>query len=313
MLSFAQLLTALTGGSNGTGTEVAVVWQVRMPRLVLALLIGSSAAMAGCAMQGLLRNPLADPSLIGVAGGAAFAATGWLALRQTLGWDAYLPPAIALPLVAALGGLVAATTVIALGQVQQQTSVGSMLLAGIAINALAAAGVGMFQQLASDAALRDISVWLFGSLGRSGWPELQAAAPLLLACCFGLWRQARALDTLLLGEAEARYLGTSVESCKRWVLLWVVLATGTAVALAGLIGFIGLLVPHLMRLAVGPRHGLLMPAAALFGASLLSVADTAARSAFAPLELPVGVLTACFGAPCFLWLLRRTRLRLALD
>jgi len=312
-LSPAQVLDALFGSSDATSTDAAVIWQVRMPRLLLAVVIGSSAAIAGCAMQGLLRNPLADPSLIGVAGGAAFAATGWLALRQSLGWDAYLPTAIALPVVAALGGLAAAITVIALGRVQQQTSVASMLLAGIAINALAGAGVGMFQQLASDAALRDISFWLFGSLARVGWAELQVAAPILAICCLGLWRQARALDSLLLGEAEARYLGTAVESCKRWVLFWVVLATGTAVAVGGLIGFIGLLVPHLLRLLVGPRHGLLMPAAALLGAALLCLADTAARSAFAPLELPVGVLTACLGAPCFLWLLRRSRQRLALD
>ena len=308
-------LTRLLGldASPLAGFERAVLLDIRLPRLCLALLIGSSAAMAGAAMQGLLRNPLADPSLLGVAGGAALAATGWLALRGPLGLEAFIPQLYALPLLASLGGLVAALAVLRLARSEGFTSVATMLLAGIAINALAGAGVGLFQQLADDGALRDITGWLFGSLGRAGWPELAVATPLLVLPLVLLPREARALDALLLGEAAARHLGVEVEACKRRILALVVLATATAVAVAGIIGFIGLLVPHLIRLFAGPGHRLLLPAAALLGGILLTLADLAARTAFAPLELPVGVLTALLGAPCFLWLLRLGKRRIALD
>ena len=307
-------LLALSGLGDGhlQDYERAALLDIRLPRLCLALLIGGASAVAGAAMQGLLRNPLADPSLLGVAGGAALAAAAWLALGPGTALAKLLPSAYALPLVATAGGLLATLAVLRLAQTEGITNVGTMLLAGISINALAGAGVGLCQQLASDAALRDISSWMFGNLGRAGWPDLAVAAPLLMLTIFWLPREARALDALLLGEAQAQHLGVDVEACKRRVLGLVVLATATSVSLAGIIGFIGLLVPHLIRLLAGPGHRLLLPASALLGAALLALADLAARAAFAPLELSVGVLTAILGAPVFLWLLHRSRSRFPL-
>lgn len=307
-----SLLAAIgLGDAPLQGYERAAVLDIRLPRLLLAIAIGAASAVAGAAMQGLLRNPLADPSLLGVSGGAALAAAAWLALRQPLQLEIWLPHTYALPLIASLGGLLAAAAVLRLAQFDGVTSVATMLLAGISINALAGAGVGLFQNLADDAALRDISAWMFGSLGRAGWPELAVGLPLLALPTLLLPREARALDALLLGEAPAQHLGVDVQACKRRILLLVVIATATGVAVAGVIGFIGLVVPHLIRLLVGPGHRLLLPASALLGAVLLTLADLAARSAFAPLELPVGVLTALLGAPFFLWLLHASRRRMA--
>lgn len=287
--------------------------QLRLPRLLLALLIGAAQGMAGAALQGLLRNPLADPGLLGVSGGAAFAAVLWLALCQPLGLNHYLPSAFALPLAASLGGLLVATLVVALARQAGVTRMATLLLAGIALNALCAAGMALCQQLASDAALRDMVTWLLGSLSRSGWAEIAVAAPVLLLCCLALPRYAGALDALLLGEAAAQQVGVNVEQLRRRIVLWVVLATAASVSLAGMIGFIGLLVPHGIRLLAGPGHRLLLPASALGGACLLALADLAARSLFSPLELPVGALTALAGAPLFLWLLSHSRGRAGLD
>lgn len=290
----------------------AVLTQIRLPRLAMAALIGAALATAGASMQGLFRNPLADPGLIGVSAGAALAATLWLALKPGLPALSVLPPQAVLPLAAFAGGGLAALAALALGQREGHTSVATLLLAGLSINAIALAAIGLLQQLTDDTTLRDITRWMLGSLGKAGWPEIAAAAPLLLAPVLLLPRDARSLDALLLGEAEAAHLGIDVERLKRRVLVLSVLAVGASVALAGMIGFIGLLAPHLVRLIAGPGHRLLLPASALFGASLLILADTAARSIAAPLELPVGALTALLGGPFFLWLLARLRHRVEL-
>ena len=291
---------------------VPVLTQIRLPRLVMAVLIGAALAVAGAAMQGLFRNPLADPGLIGVSAGAALAATLWLALKPNLAVLSLLPAAAMLPLAAFIGGGIAALAALRLAQRDGHTSVATLLLAGLSINAIALAAIGLLQQLTDDATLRDITRWMLGSLGKAGWPEIAAAAPLLLAPVLLLPREARALDALLLGEAEAGHLGVDVERLKLRVLLLSVLAVGASVALAGMIGFVGLLAPHLLRLLAGPGHRLLLPASALFGAALLLLADTAARTIAAPLELPVGALTALLGGPFFLWLLARYRQRVEL-
>lgn len=281
----------------------AVLMEIRLPRIASALLIGAALAVSGAAMQGLFRNPLADPGLIGVSAGAALAATLWLAFKTTL--LPGLSAAWVLPLAAFGGGALAALLALRLGQREGQTSVASLLLAGLSINAIALAGIGLLQQLTDDATLRDITRWMLGSLGKSGWTEIAAATPLLLLPVILLPREGRALDALLLGEAEAGHLGVDVEALKRRVLLLAVLAVGASVALAGMIGFVGLLAPHLVRLLIGPGHRLLLPASALLGALLLLLADTLARTVAAPIELPVGALTALLGGPFFLWLLAR--------
>lgn len=300
-------LLAVAGLGPGPAPDYAsaVLWQIRLPRVLLALLIGSALAVSGAAMQGLFRNPLADPGLVGVSAGAALAATLWLALAP-LGALA-LPASWGLPAAAFLGGGAAALLALRLGQREGRTSVATLLLAGLSINAIALAGIGLLQQLGDDATLRDITRWMLGSLGKAGWREIALATPLLLAPLLLLHRDAPALDVLLLGEREASHLGVDVERLKRRILVLAVLAVAASVAVAGMIGFIGLLAPHLVRLIAGPGHRLLLPASALVGALLLLLADTAARQVAAPLELPVGALTALIGGPFFLWLLARLR------
>jgi len=293
---------------SGAGLEQAelIVGQIRLPRALLGLAVGSVLALSGVAMQALFRNPLADPGLIGVSSGAALGAA--LAIVGGSLLDAGAPPEASPTLLSAsafAGGLVVTALVYRLGRRDGQTRVATMLLAGLALSALAGAAIGLFGYLADDAALRRLTFWNLGSLSGASYARLW---PLLLAALgVALWlpRRAGALNALLLGESEARHLGFEVERLKRELVLCTALGVGAAVAAAGLVGFVGLLVPHLLRLLCGPDHRLLLPAAMLAGASLLLFADLLARLLLAPAELPLGIVTALLGAPFFLWLLRR--------
>ncbi|WP_296234854.1 FecCD family ABC transporter permease [uncultured Pseudomonas sp.] len=284
-----------------------ILAQIRMPRTLLGLAVGMVLALCGVAMQGLFRNPLADPGLVGVSSGAALGAAVAIVGGAAFGG---LPEAFAPYLLSAcafVGGLLVTALVYRLGRREGQTHVATMLLAGIALTALAGAAIGLFTYLADDATLRTLTFWNLGSLNGASYARLW---PLLLATlAVALWlpRRARALNALLLGESEARHLGFDVERLKRELVFCTALGVGAAVAAAGLIGFIGLVVPHLMRLLVGPDHRLLLPASALAGASLLLLADLVARLALAPAELPIGIVTALIGAPFFLYLLVRGR------
>lgn len=284
-----------------------ILAQIRVPRTLLGLAVGMVLALCGVAMQGLFRNPLADPGLVGVSSGAALGAAVAIVGGAAFGG---LPEAFAPYLLSAfafIGGLLVTALVYRLGRRDAQTNVAIMLLAGIALTALAGAAIGLFTYLADDATLRTLTFWNLGSLNGASYARLW---PLLLATlAVALWlpRRARALNALLLGESEARHLGFEVERLKRELVFCTALGVGAAVAAAGLIGFIGLVVPHLMRLLVGPDHRLLLPASALAGASLLLLADLVARLALAPAELPIGIVTALIGAPFFLYLLVRGR------
>ncbi|MDN5514035.1 MAG: iron ABC transporter permease [Pseudomonas sp.] len=284
-----------------------ILAQIRMPRTLLGLAVGMVLALCGVAMQGLFRNPLADPGLVGVSSGAALGAAVAIVGGAAFGG---LPEAFApylLSVCAFVGGLLVTALVYRLGRRDGQTNVATMLLAGIALTALAGAAIGLFTYLADDATLRTLTFWNLGSLNGASYARLW---PLLLATlAVALWlpRRARALNALLLGESEARHLGFDVERLKRELVFCTALGVGAAVAAAGLIGFIGLVVPHLMRLLVGPDHRLLLPASALAGASLLLLADLVARLALAPAELPIGIVTALIGAPFFIYLLVRGR------
>ena len=305
---WAILWQALGGtpGQPPDSAESIAVLQLRLPRLVLGLLIGGALAQAGATMQAVFRNALADPGLIGVSSGAALAAIGVIVLGHHFEW-LHLPQRWLLPLASFLGGAAVTALVVRLAAVDGVARPSTLLLAGLAINAVTGAGIGFLTQIADAGALRALSFWMFGSLGKAGWSEILAGAPLLLLVMLWMPREAAALNVLLLGEAEAQHLGVDVERLKRRVLLLMVLAVGVSVALAGIIGFVGLIVPHLVRLAAGPDHRLLLPASALLGAMLLSLADTAARTVLAPAELPVGILTALIGGPFFLMLLIRYR------
>lgn len=288
--------------------QAAVVWAIRLPRLVLGALIGAALGTGGAAMQGLFRNPLADPALLGVSSGASLGAVVAITFGAALAGG--LPPSVGawlLPAMAFLFGVLATSVSVAVGRVEGRTRTALMLLAGVAINALAGAGIGLAMQVASDAQLRSLTFWTLGSLGGATWRMLAVIAPLLLVSTFGLTRVGRSLNALLLGEREAMHLGVPIEQTQRAVVLLTALGVGASVAVSGVIGFVGLVVPHLVRTLLGPDHRRLLPASAIVGAALLSLADILARTLVAPAELPVGIVTAAIGAPLFLWQLARER------
>jgi iron complex transport system permease protein len=287
-----------------------VLTAIRLPRVLLAVGVGGGLAVSGAVMQGLFRNPLADPSLIGVSSGAALAAVITIVLGSTVfsAWSDWLG-AFLLPAAAFMGGVLATVIVYRLATREGRTSVATMLLAGIAINALAGAGTGLMIFIADDDQLRDLTFWTLGSLGGATWTRLAVVGPVLLGGMLATPLLARPLNALLLGEGEALHLGINTEQVKKLVITLAALVVGAAVAVSGIIGFIGLVVPHLLRLAVGPDHRVLVPGSALLGGALLLGADLLARTIVAPAELPIGIVTALLGAPFFLWLLLRDRKR----
>jgi len=286
-----------------TGDEgLRQIWlTIRLPRVLLALLVGSSLALSGCVLQGVFRNPLADPGLLGISGGAALAVAMWLVLPLRV------PPLIALyaPMVAAFLGSLAVMVIIFLISRSQEGSLSRLLLVGIAINALCAAAVGMLSWISNDAQLRQLSLWGMGTIGQAQWSTLIVAATLMVPSSLIIWRVAAQLNLLQLGDEEAHYLGVNVARLQRIMLLCSALLVASAVAICGIIGFIGLVVPHLMRLLLGADHRGLVPGSLLMGAILLLVADTFARTIVAPAEMPVGLITSFIGAPWFLWLIFR--------
>lgn len=279
-----------------------IVLELRLPRIVGALLIGGALGAAGVLLQALLRNPLADPALLGVSGGAALGAALVLAFTGASTLGLLLP----VPIAAFVGALAAALLVWRLGSVRGHLHLSAVLLAGIAVNTLAGALVGLLLAFGDDATLRSTSFWLFGSLTRIGWIALLPLAVLLVPALILLERRSSDLDLYQLGDREARHAGLAVTRLQ-WLLLVVsALLTALAVALAGIVGFVGLMVPHLVRLVSGASHQGRVRDSALTGAMLLLVADALARTAAAPAEIPLGLVTALIGAPFFLLLLRRT-------
>lgn len=297
-----QLFAALVAGSDG-GQAAMIVQQIRLPRVLLAAVMGATLAMSGAAMQGLFRNPLADPSLIGVTAGASLGASLLIVLGGGL-----LQGFVGLTLVsvgAFIGGVLAVLLVYRLASSENGTSVATMLLAGIAITALAGAVGSLLEFFTDNERLRQISLWKMGGLDGANLPRLLLASLVSGAVLLALPRYAQALNTLLLGESEARHLGIDVGRTKLALIGWVAVGVGTSVALVGTIAFVGLVVPHVVRLWIGPDHRYLLPASALAGAILLLVADTLSRVVLAPTELPVGIITALIGVPFFISLLRQ--------
>ncbi|QMD24960.1 iron ABC transporter permease [Citrobacter freundii] len=288
---------------EGDGTLRQIWLTIRLPRVLLALVIGGSLALAGCVMQGLFRNPLADPGLLGISSGAACAVALWVVLPVTL-------PALLMlyaPMLAAFLGALAATGVIFILSQQRDDSLSRLLLVGIAINALCGAAVGVLSWVSNDAQLRQLSLWGMGSLGTAQWSTLLAVTSLMLPTVLFIWRLAPTLNLLQLGEEDAHYLGVDVRRVQCILLLCSALLVAAAVAVCGVIGFIGLVIPHLMRMWLGSDHRAVIPGSVLAGACLLLIADTLARTAVSPAEMPVGLLTSILGAPWFLWLIFRQR------
>ncbi|HEO9718138.1 TPA: iron ABC transporter permease [Morganella morganii subsp. morganii] len=312
-LCFLLALMVLTAMNTG-GLPVSVsaflrdeitpqLWQiwlsVRLPRIVLAVLVGMALATAGVLLQGLFRNPLADPGLLGISSGAAVAvALGIVFIAP------YLSGAITLYLhiITAFSGALCISGLIFLLNRRRQPLL-RLLLCGIAVNAISMSFVGVLNYLSDDKELRQFSLWMMGSTGHISWTLLLPAIVLVLPVFYAAFRLARPLDIIQLGEEEAHYAGVNVRRTQQCVLLVSALLTGIAVALSGIIGFIGLVIPHLMRMIFGWHHRLLLVTSALAGALLLLLSDTLARTLVVPAEIPVGLLTGLLGAPYFLWLI----------
>lgn len=285
-----------------------MVWQIwlhiRLPRVLLAVLIGMALAVSGAVMQGLFRNPLADPGLLGISSGAGLAVAIAILLPLTL------PPLLALwlpTLAAFLGSLAVMALIFSLSQ-RAQGSLARLLLVGIAINALCGAAVGVLSWLSNDQQLRQLSLWGMGSLSQAQWPMLAVCAAFILPALLLTQRRARHLNLLQLGEEDAHYMGLDVRRTQRQLLTLSALLVGAAVSVSGIIGFVGLVVPHVMRFCLGSDQRWMLPGSALAGAILLLLADTLARTLVVPAEMPVGLLTSLLGGPWFLWqILRQQR------
>ena len=299
-----QVWATLVPGQPASGSAEVIVTAIRLPRAVLAALVGAILAVAGAAMQGLFRNPLADPSLIGVTAGASLGASLAIVFGGALAGMAGLT---VVSIGAFIGAAAAVLLVYTLATRELSTSVTTMLLAGIAIGALAGAATSLLEFVATNEMLRRISLWQMGGLDGATWARVGVLAAVALPVVVGLLALAPALNALLLGESEARHLGFAVDAIKTALIGLVALGVGVSVALAGAIAFVGLVVPHIVRLCLGPDHRVVLPGSALAGAALLLTADVAARLLVAPAELPVGLLTALVGAPFFILLLRGSR------
>ena len=301
----AESLRALVGPGDTlqSGQAHTIIQQIRLPRALLAAAVGAILGCSGAAMQGLFRNPLADPSLIGVTAGASLGAS--LAIVMGSGALAGYLGFTTLSLGAFLGGLLTVTLVYRLSQTATGTSVATMLLAGIAVTALAGSLGSLLEYYADSDMLKRISLWRMGGLDGANFQRAALACAVGVVVLAALPRYAPALNALLLGESEARHLGIDVDRVKWSLILLVAVGVGASVALAGTIAFVGLVVPHILRMLMGPDHRALLPASALGGAALMLLADTLARIAVAPAELPVGIVTSIIGVPFFVSLLRR--------
>ncbi len=278
-----------------------VLWEIRFPRVALAVFVGASLGCAGAAMQGAFANPLAEPGIVGVSSGAVLGAAAQIVLGISIfgSWS--------LPLAAFVGGLVTLVLVYASARSDGRTEVVTLVLSGVAINALVGAVIGLLTYVSDDAELRTLTFWTLGSMAQATWSKVAAIAPLAVAGLAVAFVSAGKLDLLSLGDRSARHLGLAVEPFRITMLVVIAVLTAAAVAVSGIVLFVGLVVPHLVRMVAGPGHRILLPASAVGGALVLVVGDLAARTIAAPAELPLGVLTALVGSPFFFWQLRRTR------
>lgn len=301
-----SVMVRFASGAELTATEQVVLWDIRAPRTVLGAVVGGALGVSGTVLQGLFRNPLADPGIVGVSAGASLGAICAIVLGTLLpvGLQQGLGPYL-VPVAAFLGGWVVVVLLYAVATRHGQTNVATMLLAGIAIAALTGALTGILMYVSDDQQLRDLTFWQLGSLGGATWSKVVTAGPIVAFALALAVTLGRGLNGLAMGEATALHLGIPVQRVKRLAILATAAATGAAVAVSGAIGFVGIVVPHLLRIATGPDHRPLLINAALLGAALLLWADVLARVIVSPAELPIGIVTAILGAPVFLWILLR--------
>lgn len=304
-IPFSALVAIASGHHDAGLPELAtyqyVITHIRAPRLLCAIAVGAALAASGCALQSLFRNPLADPALIGISSGAALGAVSVIVLEGAL--VEFIPAQFMLPIAAFISGVLATFCVVAIANTSGRINAPLLLLAGVAINAIAQAGIGLLTYIADDNQLRDLTFWSMGSVAKAGWQELVVAIPTMVIASALILRQAAALNAMLLGESAAHFIGHDVKKIKRQIILASALAVGAAVSVSGVIFFIGLVVPHLVRLCCGPDNRVVLPLSTVLGAALLISADIIARSVVAPAELPIGLLMSLIGGPFFVALL----------
>lgn len=285
-----------------------VLWSIRLPRLVMTTLIGVALGVSGAALQGLFRNPLVEPGLIGVSSGASLAVVSVIVFGSLLNLDQHsIGMSVIMPAFAFGGGLLATLLVMQIGRTLGPSTIAMLVLAGVAVNALCGALMGLVIFNANENQLHMFMFWTLGDLGGASWSNLAVAGPILLAGSFFLLRYSNALNAIALGESEAFHMGVDVDRVKKSIVLLSALAVGTSVSLAGAIGFVGLVVPHLIRVTFHSDNKLVLPGSAIGGPLLLILSDVVARTMYAPAELPIGVMTALVGAPFFIFLLIRSK------
>ncbi|HLT08338.1 MAG TPA: iron ABC transporter permease [Cyclobacteriaceae bacterium] len=295
------------GEADYTVQQYNVLWQIRLPRILLAMMVGGALGIAGAALQGLFRNPLVEPGIIGVSSGAALFAVVFIVFGSYLTFISELFGAFTLPIMAFIGGLLSVFLVYQLASGNGKTDISLLILAGVAINALAAAFIGLVIFYGDDTAIRNYTFWSLGDVGGASWDKVGIAFLLVVLPAGIILSQFAGLNALAMGEAEAFHIGINVQKVKYIVLFFSALMVGAGVSMTGIIGFVGLIVPHLIRLVFGADHRLVLPASFLLGALLLAVADLLARTIVSPAEMPIGILTAIIGCPFFIWLIRNIR------
>jgi len=298
MLSLGSTEVSLAALLRGNADAVVetIFWEIRLPRVLLAIIVGAGVSVAGAAIQGLFRNPLADPALIGVSSGAALFAAGFMVLNL----DTSALGLLGVSGSAFIGGLLTSWLVLEIGQ--RSGTISSMLLAGIALNAIAIAGVGLFSYLSSDLELRSVTFWALGSFNGADWPSVVIALIIPVAIVF-LARESRNLNAITLGDKDAFYLGIDVTRLRQRIIVLTAIIVGVGVALTGIVAFVGLVVPHLIRLTSSSNHAVVIPGSAILGAILVLIADGVGRTIISPAELPIGILTALLGGPFFIYLI----------
>lgn len=309
-ISFSELIsiisyhTGLSEHQNFEPQQAAVFLNLRLPRILLGGLIGAALGISGAAIQGLFRNPLAEPGLIGISSGATLFAVIMIVLETKFFKELTgLVGFYALSIAAFIGAGLTTALVYRMAMRNGKTIITTLLLGGIAINALAGAFTGLLTYMATDAQLRNITFWSLGSLGGASWPTVTTLLPFVLIPICGLPFLAKSLNALALGESQAMHMGVNVKMVKRMIIGLATMAVGASVAVAGMIAFIGLIIPHILRMTFTADHRLVIPGAAILGAALLTLADLIARTVVAPAELPIGILTAMIGAPVFIYII----------
>jgi iron complex transport system permease protein len=296
----ARELTGLSSGLNQT--EQAILWQIRLPRVILGLLVGATLALAGAGYQGVFRNPLADPYLLGAAAGAGLGVT-----ITIVGDTSSSPLPLSAPVAAFVGALAAVALTYILGAAGgARASTASLILAGVAVASFLTASQTYLQQRHRET-LQQVYSWILGRLSTVGWREVVVMLPYFAVTAVMILAQRRSLDVLAVGDDEARTLGLHARRTRIMVVVAASLGTAAAVSVSGLIGFVGIIVPHTVRLLAGASHRVILPLSLLFGGAFLVLADLAARTVAAPAEIPIGVVTAFFGAPFFVLVLRTSK------